>query len=45
MRRRLIEIPATLVTGGRQWRLKMWSEHPSRRFYERTEAALEAFSL
>ena len=45
LRRRLIEIPATLVTGGRQWRLKMWSEHPSRRFYERTEAALEAFSL
>lgn len=45
LRRRLIEIPATLVTGGRQWRLKMWSEHPSRGFYERTEAALEAFSL
>jgi hypothetical protein len=45
LRRRLIEIPATLVTGGRQWCLKMWSEHPSRRFYERTEAALEAFRL
>jgi hypothetical protein len=45
LRRRLIEIPATLVTGGRQLRLKMWSEHPSRRFYERTEAALEAFCL
>jgi hypothetical protein len=45
LRRRLIEIPATLVTGGRQLRLKMWSHHPSRRFYERTEAALEAFSF
>lgn len=45
LRRRLIEIPATLVTGGRQLRLKMWSEHPSRRLYERTEAALEAFSF
>jgi len=45
LRQRLIEIPATLVTGGRQLRLKMWSGHPSRRFYERTEAALEAFSL
>jgi len=45
LRQRLIEIPATLVTGGRQLRLKMWSEHPSRRLYERTEAVLEAFSL
>jgi hypothetical protein len=45
LRRRLIEIPATLVRGGRQLRLKMRSEHPSRRFYERTEAALEAFSF
>jgi hypothetical protein len=45
LRRRLIEIPATLVTGGRQLRLKMWRQHPSRGFYERTEAALEAFSF
>jgi hypothetical protein len=45
LRRRLIEIPATLVTGGRQYTLKMWSGHPSRRFFERTLAALEAFSL
>jgi hypothetical protein len=45
LRQRLIEIPATLVTGGRQLCLKMWSGHPSRRLYERTEAALEAFSL
>jgi hypothetical protein len=45
LRRRLIEIPATLVTGGRQLRLKMWAQHPSRGFYERTEAALEAFSF
>jgi len=45
LRRWLIAIPATLVTGGRQWRLKMWSEHPSRKRYQRAEAGLEAFSL
>ena len=45
LRRRLIEIPATLVTSGRRLYLKMWSEHPSRGLYERTAAALEAFSL
>lgn len=45
LRQRLIEIPATLVTGGRQYYLKMWSGHPSRRLFERTLVALEAFSL
>jgi hypothetical protein len=45
LRQRLIEIPATLVTRGRQYYLKMWSGHPSRRFFERTLVALEAFSL
>jgi hypothetical protein len=45
LRQRLIEIPATLVTRGRQYTLKMWSGHPSRRFFEQTAVALEAFSL
>lgn len=45
LRRRLIEIPATLVRGGRKLTLKMWCDHPSRRLYERTAAALEAFSV
>jgi hypothetical protein len=45
LRRRLIEIPATLVRRGRQYYLKLWSGHPSRRLFERTLVALEAFSL
>ena len=45
LRQRLIEIPATLVTRGRQYFLKMWSGHPSRRLFERALVALEAFSL
>jgi hypothetical protein len=45
LRRRLIEIPATLVTRGRQYYLKLWSGHPSRRLFERTLVALEAFRL
>jgi len=45
LRRWLIEIPATLARGGRRLTLKMWCDHPSRRLYERTEAALAAFSL
>ncbi|MCY3018087.1 MAG: IS1380 family transposase [Planctomycetota bacterium] len=45
LRRQLIEIPATLVTRGRQYYLKLWSGHPSRRLFEGALAALEAFSL
>jgi hypothetical protein len=45
LRRRLIEIPATLVRRGRQYTLKMWSGHPSRGFFEQTAAALEGFRL
>jgi len=44
VRRTLIEIPATLVRRGRQWRLKLWRDHPAKDLFLQAVVALEGFS-
>lgn len=44
LRQRLIEIPATLIYSARQYTLKIWREHPSRKSFERAMTAVQAWS-
>jgi hypothetical protein len=45
LRHHLINLPATLVRGGRRYYLKLWRGHPDRELFERALTKLEALRL